>query len=77
VRAVKPDEIRQMTTEEIKARLAEAYEELMNLRFQLATNQLSNPMRIRQVRRDIARMKTILREREIWEEWQEEEQHAT
>ncbi len=74
---MKPDEIRQMSTEEIEARLAEAYEELLNLRFQLATNQLSNPMRIRQVRRDIARMKTILRERELWEEWQEAEQHAT
>jgi len=76
---VKPDEIRQMTTEEIRAKLEEAYEELMNLRFQHAADQLSNPMRIRQVRRDIARMKTILRERELWEEWQrqQEERDAT
>lgn len=75
---MKPDEIRQMTTEEIRAKLEEAYEELMNLRFQHAVDQLANPMRIRQVRRDIARMKTILRERELWEEWQqEEEEHAT
>ncbi len=75
---MKPDEIRQMTTEEIRAKLEEAYEELMNLRFQHTVDQLANPMRIRQVRRDIARMKTILRERELWEEWQqEEEEHAT
>ena len=77
---MKPDEIRQMTTEEIRAKLEEAYEELMNLRFQHAADQLANPMRIRQVRRDIARMKTILRERELWEEWQrqqEEEKDAT
>lgn len=75
---MKPDEIRQMTSEEIRAKLEEAYEELMNLRFQHAADQLSNPMRMRQVRRDIARMKTILRERELWEEWQqrEEEENA-
>ena len=71
---MKPDEIRQMSTEEIQARLAEAYEELMNLRFQHTANQLANPMRMRQVRRDIARMKTILRERELWYEWQQEEE---
>lgn len=74
---MKPDEIRQMSDEEIRAQLDEAYEELLNLRFQHAMNQLANPMRIRQVRRDIARMKTVLRERALWYEWQEEEEYAT
>ncbi|MBC7343425.1 MAG: 50S ribosomal protein L29 [Clostridia bacterium] len=43
-------------------------EELFNLRFQMATGQLDNPLRIREVRRDIARVKTVLRERELKEE---------
>ena len=46
-------------------RLAEAKQELFNLRFQLVTGQLDNPARIGEVRRDIARIKTIIREREI------------
>ena len=46
-------------------RLSEAKEELFNLRFQLATGQLDNPARLKQVRRDIARMLTELRAREI------------
>ena len=62
---MKPSEIRAMTDEEIARRLDEAYQELFNLRFQLATGQLRNTARISQVKRDIARMRTILREREL------------
>lgn len=54
-----------MSSDELNARIASLKEELFNLRFQLATNNLENPARIRQVRKDIARIKTILREREI------------
>jgi len=54
-----------MTNEELNDELIELKGELFNLRFQLATGQLENPMRIREVKRDIARVKTILREREL------------
>ena len=54
-----------MGDEELVHRLSDARKELFNLRFQLATGQLDNPARIGQVRRDIARMLTVLREREI------------
>lgn len=54
-----------MSSEELLRKLDELKEELFNLRFQMATAQLDNPMRIREVRRDIARVKTILREREL------------
>ncbi|RME89434.1 MAG: 50S ribosomal protein L29 [Anaerolineae bacterium] len=62
---MKPAEIRALSTEEIQARLADAREELMRLRFQQVTGQLTDTSRIRLVRRDIARMLTILREREL------------
>lgn len=62
---MKANELREMTNEELKETLAELKGELFNLRFQLATGQLENPMRIREVKRDIARVKTILREREL------------
>ena len=52
---------------ELESRLAEAMQELFNLRFQLVTGQLDNHARVGQVRKDIARMNTILREREIAE----------
>ncbi len=58
-------EIRALTTEEIKRRLDEAYQELFNLRFQWATRQLKDHNRITRLKRDIARLKTILREREL------------
>jgi large subunit ribosomal protein L29 len=51
--------------EELVHRLADARKELFNLRFQFATGQLDNSSRLREVRRDIARMLTVLREREI------------
>ena len=62
---MKAYEIRALTEEEIQARLEEAYQELFNLRFQMATRQLKDPSRLPEVKRDIARMKTILREREL------------
>mgnify|MGYP001092675219 CR=1 FL=1 len=56
-------EIRELTDEEIQQRIAEAREELFRLRFRSATQQLENPALIRKLRRDVARMKTILNER--------------
>ncbi len=61
----KPREIRDLTDDEIDQRLTETREELFNLRFQLATGQLDNYKRIGQLRKDVARIKTILREREL------------
>ncbi|HHY13585.1 MAG TPA: 50S ribosomal protein L29 [Thermoanaerobacterales bacterium] len=62
---MKAKEIRNLTTDELKVRLKDLKTELFNLRFQLATNQLDNPLRIREVRRGIARVNTIMREREL------------
>jgi large subunit ribosomal protein L29 len=64
---MKARELRNMTTEELRHELESMYEELFNLRFQLSTNQLTNHNRVQQVKRDIARAKTILRERELQE----------
>ena len=58
-------EIRQNTLPELNDQLTKLKEELFNLRFQLAINQLDNPMRIAAVKKDIARVKTILRENEL------------
>ena len=58
-------EIRQNTLPELNEQLTKLKEELFNLRFQLAINQLENPMRIVAVKKDIARVKTIIRETEI------------
>ncbi len=60
---MKAAEMRQMTTDELRRRLNDTYQELFNLRFQLATKQLSDTSRIKQVKRDIARLKMLLRER--------------
>jgi len=65
VTRMKATELRSLSDEELKARIDGLKDELFNLRFQLATGQLENPMRIRQVRKDIARAKTILRQREL------------
>jgi large subunit ribosomal protein L29 len=54
-----------LTEVELNQKLQEAYQELLNLRFQKATKQLDNTARIRVVRRDIARIKTVIREREL------------
>jgi large subunit ribosomal protein L29 len=59
-----PSEIREMTDTELVEALAEAKEERFNLRFQLATNQLDNHARIKAVKQDIARILTVIRERE-------------
>jgi large subunit ribosomal protein L29 len=62
---MKASEIRNMTNAEIEQQIKDLKEELFNLRFQLATGQLENTARIREVRKLIARSKTILREREL------------
>ncbi len=61
----KAAELRELPDDELMARIDAAKEELFNLRFQLATGQLDNPSRIREVRHDVARIATVLREREI------------
>jgi large subunit ribosomal protein L29 len=70
-------ELRDLTYEELVEKLAEAKEELFNLRFQMATNQLDNTARLRQVRREVARIATTIRQQEIaaWEAQQEEQDH--
>jgi large subunit ribosomal protein L29 len=61
----KPGELRDLPDEELHSRLDAAKEELFNLRFQLATGQLDNPMRLKDVRHEVARIMTVLTEREI------------
>lgn len=61
---MKIKELRQLPTEELRIRLRDTQEELANLKFQHALRQLDNPLKIRMLRRDIARLKTLLRERE-------------
>ncbi|MEV0682068.1 50S ribosomal protein L29 [Actinosynnema sp. NPDC050436] len=58
-------ELRELTEEELVLRLREAKEELFNLRFQMATGQLDNNRRLRTVRNEIARIYTVMREREL------------
>ena len=62
---MKSSEIRALNSEEIKSKLSDAREELMKLRFQQVTGQLTDTSRLRIVRRDIARMETILREQTV------------
>ncbi|WP_127532420.1 50S ribosomal protein L29 [Paenibacillus kobensis] len=62
---MKASEFRNLTSAELEQKVAGFKEELFNLRFQLATGQLDNPTRIRDVRKEIARAKTVLREREL------------
>jgi large subunit ribosomal protein L29 len=62
---VKASNMRELTDEELRQKVSSYKEELFNLRFQMATGQLDNPMRIRDVKKNIARCKTVLREREI------------
>ena len=65
---MKAFDLRELTTLELEERLEESKEELFNLRFQLATNQLDNTARLGEVRRDIARLATVIREQEL-EAW--------
>ena len=62
---MKASEIRDKTHEELQKELSELKSELFNLRFQLVTNQLENPMKLKDVKQSIARVKTVIREREI------------
>ena len=64
---MKAVEIRDLSLTEINQKESDLKAELFNLRFQLAVNQLDNPQRIKAVKRDIARYKTVLRERELKE----------
>jgi large subunit ribosomal protein L29 len=61
----RPAELRELPEDELRSRLESAKEELFNLRFQLATGQLDNPMRVKDVRHEVARILTVLREREL------------
>ena len=62
---MKPAEIRELYAEDLTAKLKEAREELFNLRFQMATSQLDNTARVRHVKKDIARIQTEMRAREL------------
>lgn len=62
---MKPSEIREKSIIELNTELIDLKEELFKLRFQHATNQLDNPLKLKSVKRDIARVRTILREREL------------
>lgn len=61
---MKANEISNMTLDELNSKLSELKEELFNLRFQHAVNQLENPMRLKAVKKDIARVKTFIRKQE-------------
>ena len=61
---MKATEIRELTDQELDAKLKDLKAELFNLRFQHAINQLENPMRLQVVRKDIARVKTVMKQRE-------------
>ena len=63
----KADKLRDIPEDELETQLAEAKEELFNLRFQLVTGQLDNPMQIKVVRKQVARILTLMRERELEE----------
>ncbi len=65
---MKVNDIRNMTVDEMNNKVSGLKEELFNLRFQLATGQLDNPMRIREVKKTIARIKTVQREVELQSE---------
>ncbi len=62
---MKSRELRELSIPELKEKLSQLREELFNLRFQKTIHKLENPMRIRQVKRDIARILTIIREKEL------------
>lgn len=62
---MKTSEIRELTSEELEQKLKDLKSEFFNLRFQLATGQLNNPAGIKNVKRDIARVKTVIRENEL------------
>ena len=65
---MKASELREMTSAELDSKLQSLKEELFNLRFQLTVNQLENPMRIKAVKKDIARVQTVIRQNELSEQ---------
>lgn len=65
VTLMKPNKVRELSSNELSVKLNDLKAELFNLRFQLATGQLDNPLKIKTVKKDIARVKTIIREREL------------
>lgn len=65
MKVMKANKIREMSSNELEQKLLELKGELFNLRFQMATGQLENPMKVKDVKKSIARIKTILREREL------------
>ncbi len=65
MRSMKVKELRELTDAELGKKLTDSKDELFKLRFQMATGQLDNPMKLQDVRRKIARVKTIIREREL------------
>ena len=67
VKLVRAKELRDMTAQELNQKLNDLKGELFNIRFQLATGQLENPIKIKFVKKDIAKVKTVIREREIKE----------
>jgi large subunit ribosomal protein L29 len=67
----KAEELRALPDEELLEQIESSKEELFNLRFQLATGQLDNPTRLKEVRHDVARIATVLRERELEIEFDE------
>lgn len=62
---MKASELKDRTREELEVEVSELKSELFKLRFQLATNQLDNPLKIREVKRNIARVKTVMRKKEL------------
>lgn len=65
VNKLKMDKLKDLTAKELDEKMMELKNELFNLRFQLVGGQLDNPMRIKAVKRDIARVKTLIREKEL------------
>ncbi|MBQ8134164.1 MAG: 50S ribosomal protein L29 [Clostridia bacterium] len=65
---MKASELRELTSAELENKLQSLKEELFNLRFQLTINQLDNPMRIKAVKKDIARVQTVIRQNELAEQ---------
>jgi large subunit ribosomal protein L29 len=68
-------ELRKLTYKELSDKLDDAKEELFNLRFQLVTNQLDNTARLKEIKRDVARIATVMREQEI-AAWQSQQKEA-
>lgn len=62
---MKAKELKEQTSEELKLKESDLYDQLFKLRFQAATAQLEKPAKIRQVRRDLARVKTVLRQKQV------------